>query len=237
MLYTSFAFSQVLDDTAINLTFSGRVNEAKATAIPSNGTVYLSSANGNLVHVTGTTTITSFGPAVQAGIKRLVIFDGVLTLTHSGTTLALPGSANITTAAGDMATVVADSTTKWIVKDYVRATGASLFNSGLKTAQVAISSSTVLVATDVIQSGLFVDAVNGAISSQLPLGADLATAYPGYQVGTTFEFTVVNTGNNTHTLTVNTGSTIVGLATIATLTSGTCVCRFSAANTVICYRK
>lgn len=111
--------AQVLDDTAVNLNFSGRLNQAKGVAINSAATVDLNSVAGNLVHIAGSTTITSFGTASQAGIKRTVIFDAALVLTYAVNTLAIPGNANITTAAGDIAEVVADTTTKWIVVNYV----------------------------------------------------------------------------------------------------------------------
>jgi hypothetical protein len=42
---------------------------------------------------------------------RLVVFDGILTLTHNATTNNLPGAANITTAAGDRAIYWSDGTT------------------------------------------------------------------------------------------------------------------------------
>ena len=114
------AQAQVLDDSAVNLKFTGRLNLAKAINIASAAVTDLNSANGNLVHVTGTTTITSFGVPSQAGIHRTVIFDGALTLTHNASTLALPGNANIAVAAGDSATVVSDSLTKWTVVHYTR---------------------------------------------------------------------------------------------------------------------
>ena len=58
--------------------------------------------DGNMFDITGTTTVTSIG---TIGIGALVIlqFDGALTLTHHATDLILPGGANITTAAGDIA--------------------------------------------------------------------------------------------------------------------------------------
>lgn len=61
-------------------------------------------------HITGTTTITDvdFAPANDGGLAW-VIFDGALILTHNGTTLILPGAANITTAAGDRALFMQDS--------------------------------------------------------------------------------------------------------------------------------
>lgn len=50
--------------------------------------------------ITGTTTITSLGTGF-AGCYRELRFAGALTITHSAN-LALPGSTNITTAAGDV---------------------------------------------------------------------------------------------------------------------------------------
>lgn len=78
--------------------------------------------DGNTVHVTGTTTITSFGTAPQAGASRRVIFDGALILTH-GANLNLPGGLNITTAAGDSCVVYADTTTQLDIFDYTKASG------------------------------------------------------------------------------------------------------------------
>ena len=101
----------------------------KASAIASAATTDIWGATGDLVHITGTTTITSFGTASRAGIVREVIFDGALTLTH-GAQLDLPGTANITTAAGDRALVRADTTTKAVVMHYQRADGTAVVSSG-----------------------------------------------------------------------------------------------------------
>ena len=119
-MVSTIGFAQVLDDTAVNLTFSGRLNHAKATTMDSAATVFLAQSNGNLVHINGSTTITSLGTAPQAGVMRHVIFDGVLDLTYNASTLVIPGNTTLTTAAGDSALIVADSTTKWIVLQYTR---------------------------------------------------------------------------------------------------------------------
>lgn len=68
--------------------------------VASASTIDLDSATGNLVDVTGTTTITAI--TLSSGRERTVRFTGALTLTH-GASLVLPGGANITTAAGDFA--------------------------------------------------------------------------------------------------------------------------------------
>lgn len=100
----------------------GVLNTAKGTAVASASSCDIWATNGNLVHVTGTTTITDFGTAPQAGCFRIVIFDDALTLTHGASAIVLPGSANITTAANDVAIVYADTTTKHLVS-YFKADG------------------------------------------------------------------------------------------------------------------
>lgn len=63
------------------------------------------------VFVTGTTTITSFGTA--ANKWRIVRFQSALTLTHNASTLILPGAANISTTAGDIAIFESDASGNW----------------------------------------------------------------------------------------------------------------------------
>lgn len=70
--------------------------------IASATTTDLSTVNDGDITVTGTTTITGLG-TLTAGIKKVLTFSGALTLTHNATSLILPGAANITTAAGDVA--------------------------------------------------------------------------------------------------------------------------------------
>lgn len=101
-------------------TMTGALNRAKGAAIPSTAALDLQSATGNLVHVTGTTQITSV--ILAPGADREVIFDGVLTLTNSAA-LALPGAANIITKAGDRATFYGDTVGNVIVTKYQRADG------------------------------------------------------------------------------------------------------------------
>lgn len=68
--------------------------------VASASTIDLDAATGNLVDVTGTTSITAI--TLANGRERTVRFTGALTLTH-GASLVLPSAANITTAAGDYA--------------------------------------------------------------------------------------------------------------------------------------
>jgi hypothetical protein len=106
------------------------INQAKGANIASGSTTDIGAATGNLVHVTGTTTITSLGTATQAGISRTVIFDGALTLTHNAAAIVLPTGANIITTANDRAFFVADTTTIWNCVSYTKANGEALVGAG-----------------------------------------------------------------------------------------------------------
>jgi archaellum component FlaF (FlaF/FlaG flagellin family) len=104
-------------------------NESKSTDIASATTTDIGAATTPFVHITGTTTITGLG-TVQAGTRRRVVFDGILTLTHNGTSLILPTGANITTAAGDTAVFVSEGSANWRCVGYQRADGTALAGSG-----------------------------------------------------------------------------------------------------------
>lgn len=90
----------------------------------------LTLGEGGYFHVTGTTTITDidFGTA-KDGRKAILVFDGVLTLTHNATTLICPTGASITTAVGDTCMVVQDSSDNMKIAWYQRASGAPLVSS------------------------------------------------------------------------------------------------------------
>ena len=92
-------------------------------------TTNIGAATTSKVRVTGTTTITAFD-TVAAGITRTGRFAGALTLTHNGTSLILPGGANITTAAGDTFEAVSLGSGNWLVYFYVKASGLSVIETG-----------------------------------------------------------------------------------------------------------
>jgi len=94
---------ELLKFTANAATLAGAFNGKNGADIASAtgaGTLNLTTATGNTVDVTGTTTQTAI--TLADGTQRLVRFTGILILTH-GASLILPGAANITTAAGDYA--------------------------------------------------------------------------------------------------------------------------------------
>lgn len=94
--------------------FAGDGTIASAT------TTDLSTVNDGDIAVTGTTTITGFG-TLTAGIKKVLTFSGALTLTYNATSLILPGAANITTAAGDVAIMRSLGSGNWKCISYQRA--------------------------------------------------------------------------------------------------------------------
>lgn len=73
--------------------------------------------------ISGTTTITGLG-TVKAGTSKTVTFSGALTLTHNGTSLILPGAANITTVAGDTAEFTSLGSGNWKCRWFNRAASA-----------------------------------------------------------------------------------------------------------------
>lgn len=137
-------FSTNLSDIASPIAAIDNLS-VKGSNIASASTINLDTATGNLVHVTGTTTITAV--TLTSGRQRTVIFDGALTLTN-GASLVLPGAANIPTAAGDVAVFVADGTTIRC-SDYQRANSAPVDGGAWTTytPSLAASSGTFTTAT------------------------------------------------------------------------------------------
>ena len=96
-------------ETSINAISSGKVYAS--TTLASASTCDLGSSATTVVRVTGTTTITSFGTTPNC--LRIVIFVGVLTLTHNATSLILDGGANLTTTAGESFIFLSDASGHW----------------------------------------------------------------------------------------------------------------------------
>jgi hypothetical protein len=102
-----------------NVQFEG-INSSgiKGGDIPSATTTNLIDYIGDYHHITGTTTIASFGMA-PAGYKNFLVFDGVLILTNSAN-IILPNSLNIQTAANDIAELVSEGGGVWRLMRYQR---------------------------------------------------------------------------------------------------------------------
>lgn len=90
-------------------------NLASATA-PDLGSIASHNAN-----ITGVTPITGFGSSASTIFPNYrLTFAAALTLTYNGTSLILPGGADIQTAAGDSCTAVYLGSGNWAVVNYTR---------------------------------------------------------------------------------------------------------------------
>lgn len=88
---------------------------------------------GGYFVVTGTTTITDIDPSTdKAGREFDLRFADALTLTH-GSNLILPGAANITTAAGDVARFRSEGSDTVRCVGYMKADGSSVTASASMT--------------------------------------------------------------------------------------------------------
>ena len=131
--------------TSSTIAMTAAINEAGAT-VASASTCDIGAAGGNYVSVTGVTTITALG-TVQVGTRRTVRFAGILTLTHNGTSLILPGAANITTAAGDVATFISLGSGNWFCVEYTRAASMAAY-VGLVQSWTAAQGGTITTDND-----------------------------------------------------------------------------------------
>jgi len=168
-------------------TMTGVLNEALGTAIASASTINLTTATGNFLHITGTTAITAV--TLGAGMRREVIFDEILTLTHHATNNNLPGAANIITAAGDRASYYSDGTTVYCTK-YQRADGTAIsekvsIQGSFKNLKIQVISNTQATIT-ADQIVLFDDFNNAKLISAVSATLDktILGAVTGLDTGT-----------------------------------------------------
>ena len=135
-------------------------------------------ANTSLnVRIIGTTTITAFDN-VASGLRRKIRFADALTLTHNGTSLILPGSANITTAADDTAEFISLGSGNWLCLNYKRADGTPVV-APTPTFANAFESSPITLAINTVHSaahGL------GAIPKLIQAVLRCTTAEHGYSI-------------------------------------------------------
>lgn len=101
-----------------------QIRTKKAIPVDSDSIVNLNAIDGNYVHITGNTTITSFW-SVALGVFN-ICFDSVLTLTHNVTSLILPTGTNINTQAWDTMIIVWEWNGNWRVISYQRKNGSPL---------------------------------------------------------------------------------------------------------------
>ena len=125
--------------------------------IASAATISLPASGGGVFNITGAVGVTAISSA-QGGRAVKLRFAGVLTITHNAASMILPGAANITTVAGDVAEFINEaaadaSGSNWRCFDYQRNSGSPINIADLITT-VAIQeagSSTTNVVTPALQ--------------------------------------------------------------------------------------
>ena len=103
--------------------------------------------DGNYFDVTGTT---NFAVMTVAADRQFTLqFDGILTMTHHATNLDLPGAANITTAAGDVATFQSTGANTVQCINYTKASGTSVIASSTVSAIGDLSDATTTATSNI----------------------------------------------------------------------------------------
>ena len=148
---TTLQTARTISGVSFNGSANIEIEDRLGTAIASAATTTIGTRGlGDYIHITGVATITSLGTAAAAGIRRTLIFDGALTLTHNVTSLICPGAANIVTVAGTVIEVVAETTANWRV--------VSVTHPSIGMAELG-----------------YLDGVTSAIQTQMNLKAPLAS--------------------------------------------------------------
>lgn len=173
------------------------INTVKGSDVASASTINLDTATGNLVHITGTTTITAI--TLASGAERTLVFDGILTLTHNATTLILPGGQNIVTAAGDRAIVIGDGSGNVRVIDYVKANGRPVI--GATVIRDARTSNTIL---GVLDQEKLIDITSGTFTQTFAASTTLGSGWFCY---------IRNSGTGVISLDPNSSELIDGIPT------------------------
>lgn len=182
-------------------------------SVASASTCDIGAAQGGKIAITGTTTITSFG--TSANKRRFVRFTGALTLTHNGTSLILPGAANITTVAGDTAVFMSDASGNWRCYSYDRTNGS---NNPQSSDGMALGSTSLMWSDLFLASGAVINFNNGDVT--ITHSSDLLTIGGGDLRITS---TTVSTSDSTGALRVAGGVGIGGKLNVgaAALIQGT----------------
>lgn len=171
------------------------INEAPLVTLASAATVAISAAAANTINISGTATISAFDIAASGVVRRLV-FQAALTLTHNATSLILPGAANVTTHAGDVAVFVSLGSGNWKCVSYTHGDSLSGFGQGQAVQNVTSSRALATTYTNTTGKTIMVtvtgNLVNGSIAplvDGVPIG--LATSNnPNYTAGLSTSFPV-----------------------------------------------
>lgn len=131
-----------------------------AVQLASAATTDLGAQASNVVQVTGTTTITSFGSSASLSRPLYFLqFTGNLNLTYNATSMILPGGHNFAARAGDAAIALYLGSGNWQILMYQRASGLPYGSQAfVKSIDQSLTSNTTLqndteLVSDPMQAG------------------------------------------------------------------------------------
>lgn len=191
-------------------TLTTALNHAPSVSLASAATVNIGAAAANAITITGTTTITAFD-TIADGAVRVLTFAAALTLTHNATSLILPGGANITTAAGDVAVMLSLGSGNWRCIAYQRASGKSLIP---RTTTINVPH-TWAVAGEVKVPAGDLDVIPGFFVPSLAVGQTAKLVEARHKIGAGTSATVKLQKNGVDI----TGFTAISVTTTAALTN------------------
>ena len=178
-------------------TLTGGLVYSVANSIASAAFLDLRGLAGNIVHVTGTTTISAVQMLVGQCID--IIFDGVLTLSHNNTNNNLPGAANIVTAAGDRARYFYDGATVYCLQ-YIqqnKMSGISGPSAAVNLTGTAVDFTGIPPWAKRVTISLFNMSTNGTSQRQIQLGSGSVLTSGYSSCGTNCTTNAVSTGSAT----------------------------------------
>lgn len=120
--------------TGSNTAYGAKDNiSVKSTDLSAAATVNLATSTGDLVHITGSATISSFG-TMTAGVMRDIVFDSAGSVVTNSANIIIPGGASITVGAADTMRLRSEGSGIWRVMDYTSASAANIQYGTLVTA-------------------------------------------------------------------------------------------------------
>ena len=147
-------------------------------------------------------------------------------VVNQQTVFSITAASNIYINAGALP-VVYDYGTDPLVED--------LLASQIQIAPGVLNATGALTAA-MMTTGIVTSTTGAAVAGTVPTGTVLDAALLNMKISDSFDWSVINTGGNTFTVTADTGHTLVGVAAVVTVTSGLFRTRKTAAATYITYR-